>query len=164
MDGHRADTSVAALADLLRMAIDSRHTTSIRVVGNSMHPTLKDGCMIRVEPIDRVHIRRGDIVVWHRSEGGVAIIVHRVVKSYRKEGCMYVVTKGDHYLNTDWPVRESDIVGRVRKDDFLLSQHVYDRIAVLFNLIVYPLVEPVVRVYLWMRSVWSSKQRSNGVG
>lgn len=144
-------------ASLMRQAIRQGRTVGLRIRGNSMYPTLKDGSMVLVEPLGERELQRGDIVVWHRQDGGTAMIVHRVLRCYHFEGRRYLVTKGDHVLTTDLPIQESDVIGAVCKQDFVGLRKVADRLVIWFNLVVYPMLKPVIGMYLRLRSTRSRR-------
>jgi signal peptidase I len=78
------------------------------VASSSMHPTLKTGDKITVEPVDPDKIQVGQVIVF-KSESG-KLIVHRVVK---KKGFI-LVTAGDSLRRYDQPVHIYDVVGTVK--------------------------------------------------
>jgi len=78
------------------------------VASSSMHPTLKIGDKITVEPVDAEKIQVGQIVVF-KSESG-KMIVHRVIK---KNGFV-LVTAGDSLRKFDHPVHIYDVAGTVK--------------------------------------------------
>ncbi len=78
------------------------------VASSSMHPALKIGDKITVEPIDSDLIQIGQVVVFKsRSD---RLIVHRVVK---KEGFV-LVTAGDSLRKFDFPIHIYDVIGIVK--------------------------------------------------
>ena len=90
--------------DLLKEEIEKKGWIQLKIHGDSMLPTMKDGDMITVELCGQYKI--GDIVAYYTVvDNKVKIIVHRVV-FVRKT---YVLAKGDNnnfidplkiYLNT----------------------------------------------------------------
>lgn len=78
------------------------------VASSSMHPTLKTGDKITVEPVDLDLIQIGQVVVFKNESG--KMIVHRVVK---KNGFV-LVTAGDSLRRFDSPVHISDVIGIVK--------------------------------------------------
>jgi signal peptidase I len=90
------------------LEIYSENTCEFIVASSSMHPTLKTGDKITVEPVDPDKIMVGQVVVF-KSESG-KLIVHRVVK---KEGFV-LVTAGDSLRRFDHPVHIYDVVGIVK--------------------------------------------------
>jgi hypothetical protein len=77
-----------------------------RASGRSMLPTICDGDLLQVEPVEPGEVGRGDIVLF-KGEGGFK--AHRVV---RKAGNL-VVTRGDSGTQVDAAIRGEQIVGKV---------------------------------------------------
>jgi signal peptidase I len=77
----------------------------LRVVGNSMLPTLRVGDMIVVEAITDT-VRPADIVVFVRS--GI-FCTHRVCES----GGATVITRGDANRHLDFPILKGECLARV---------------------------------------------------
>lgn len=96
-------------AELLNLGCRIR----FRPGGHSMQPTIRDGEVITVEPIDALAVRRGDILFYrdHRSR----VVVHRVVGiEIREEAGGVVFTLcGDASPACDEPVLAEQILGRV---------------------------------------------------
>jgi signal peptidase I len=78
----------------------------MRVAGGSMHPTLRDGDVVLIEPIERCH--RGDVVV-AKLDG--RIVMHRVVSV---DGD-HVRLRGDNRVECDPPIALADVIGRVAR-------------------------------------------------
>lgn len=79
------------------------------VTGGSMHPMLRDGDLVLVEPSNNVKV--GDVVVFrHKDE----LITHRIlwIKTNIDGECT-LRTKGDHVLSMDAPILDSELVGGV---------------------------------------------------
>ncbi|OQA11952.1 MAG: Peptidase S24-like protein [Bacteroidetes bacterium ADurb.Bin397] len=90
------------------LEVHSSGTDELVVASSSMHPTLKTGDKITVEPVEPDKIQVGQVVVF-KSESG-KLIVHRVVK---KEGFV-LVTAGDSLRRFDSPVHVYDVIGAVK--------------------------------------------------
>jgi hypothetical protein len=58
------------------------HSVRFQAPGRSMHPTIKEGETITVEPVQPPAVRTGDIVLY-RTEAGV--IAHRVIRIERRD-------------------------------------------------------------------------------
>lgn len=99
------DTLKAAL-DLWGQAGESHY---IPVRGMSMLPLLRDGDHLLLAHGNR-DIRRGDIVVFQRSDG---LIAHRVLQVLESENGRALVTKGDHLSTPDPQISTEELLGRV---------------------------------------------------
>lgn len=100
------DTLKAAL-ELWRQAGESHY---IPVRGMSMLPLLRDGDHLLLAHGNR-DIRRGDIVVFQRSDG---LIAHRVLRVLDIENGRTLVTKGDHVSAPDPLISAEELLGRVQ--------------------------------------------------
>jgi hypothetical protein len=75
--------------------------------GNSMHPFVRDGDVLLVEPASAEKLRVGDIAFCRRPWG--SYVVHRVVN---RAGTT-LVTRGDNLSYCDEPVPGEQVLGRV---------------------------------------------------
>ena len=77
-----------------------------------MLPTLKEGMRLDIEKASPNEIRRGDIIVYKKSD---AMVVHRAVKITRAGHKRVFVTRGDNhaYIDVDC-IPEDDLIGIVR--------------------------------------------------
>jgi hypothetical protein len=93
--------------ELLRLGYGVR----FRAGGQSMHPTIKDGEVITVEPALPDKIKRGDIVLYRFRQG---VIAHRVVRIEKRAGDdRRFILRGDSSAMCDAPVEAEKILGRV---------------------------------------------------
>ncbi len=77
--------------------------------GLSMHPTLKAGELLDVEPYVGKPVLRGDVVVFN-PDGKEKFVIHRVSTVRDSK----IITKGDNNGKTDpWTLSRNHIVGRV---------------------------------------------------
>jgi len=58
-----------------------------------MRPFIRDGDFVVVSQIENSSIKRGDVVFYITSAN--KIIVHRVIKKYKKDNRMIMLIKGD---------------------------------------------------------------------
>lgn len=93
------------------LEVHSSGTDELVVASSSMHPTLRIGDKITVEPIDHNKIQVGQVIVFKTESG--KLIVHRVVK---KKGFI-LVTAGDSLRRFDSPVHVYDVIGSVKDLD-----------------------------------------------
>lgn len=75
-------------------------------VGRSMLPTIQDGEIVRVRPVETGRLRVGDIVLFRDRDGFKA---HRVVG---RRGGLFV-TRGDSSRDVDGVIREAEILGKI---------------------------------------------------
>jgi hypothetical protein len=83
-----------------------------RAPGQSMHPTIRDGEAIRVEPVLPLRIRRGDIVLYRWERG---IRAHRVVQIVAQASACEApvfLLRGDGG-SSDEVVQASQVLGKV---------------------------------------------------
>lgn len=81
-----------------------------RARGESMHPFIRDGDILKVKPVEVSEIKLGD-VVFYRTER--RIVAHRVIKKTFNNGKAFLVTKGDSSPSSDNPVYPEDLLGKV---------------------------------------------------
>ncbi len=87
------------------------YSIRFRAAGQSMHPTIRHGDMITVEPVPPAAVTRGDIIVYRIGRG---IIAHRVVAIRGGRGHPVVyITRGDACNICDAPAPGWQLVGKV---------------------------------------------------
>ncbi len=95
---------IALFCTLLILYIAPIHFIVVR--GHSMEPTIDDGEIVVLLPVDKNDIQTGDIIAFRHGEKQ---IIHRVVNF---ENGM-IITKGDNLPATDpYLISKSDVVGR----------------------------------------------------
>lgn len=94
-------------SELLRLGYGIR----FRPGGHSMHPAIKDGESVTVEPVRAGDVKRGDIILYRTERG---LIAHRVV-TIRATGAggRTFHLRGDASDSCDAPVSEQQILGKV---------------------------------------------------
>src|SRR3989454_7882575 len=83
-----------------------------RAVGASMQPTIEDGELITVAPVEPAAVKRGDILLYRGERG---LIAHRLVglrRSVKGEDVRYLL-QGDASVDRDDPVQPGQVLGRV---------------------------------------------------
>jgi signal peptidase I len=125
------------------------YSVRFRPGGHSMHPTIRDGEAVTVEPVDPGKVKRGDIVLY-RTAGGV--IAHRVTLIERREDKPEVFhLRGDASTSLDAPVRAEQILGRV------VSVERTGRTISLVNLRA-KMLDPVrVRIFRLLARLWANR-------
>jgi signal peptidase I len=103
-----------ALAALrLELAVEVARTFGslrLRVTGTSMMPAIQPGDLLSIGRVDLREASPGEIVLFAR-EG--RLFAHRVVEPSGSCRDPYLVTRGDRLLDSDPPVLESVLLGRV---------------------------------------------------
>jgi len=97
------------LLDLTTELLSQGATVRFRPSGRSMYPSIREGEIITVEPVEASDVKLGDIVLY-RSERG--LIAHRVIEIASRDARVFRV-RGDASLSCDQPVAAHQILGRV---------------------------------------------------
>lgn len=93
--------------DLLSLGLGVR----FRAPGTSMHPTIRHGDLITVEPLEPSRLKRGDIILY-RLQGD--FIAHRIVNIGERDGCdRNFILRGDASTTCDAPVKPEQVLGKV---------------------------------------------------
>jgi signal peptidase I len=94
-------TTILALGKSLRF----------RARGYSMHPLVRDGDLLTIEPVDVRSLQRGDLVFFRNPQGEV--VVHRMVRRTGQGDSLSFEVKGDGLPAPDGLVPGKEIFGRV---------------------------------------------------
>jgi signal peptidase len=107
-----AEPADSSYRDLIIQGLEKHNRVRTLFSGNSMLPTLKEGMRLDIEKESPDEIRRGDIIVYKKSD---AMVVHRAVKITRDGHKRIFVTRGDNhaYIEPD-RIQEDDLIGVVR--------------------------------------------------
>jgi signal peptidase I len=81
-----------ALSEMWQEACEAGRTVSFRIASGSMTPFLNVGDIVRVRHVEPSDIRMGDIVAF---KNGQNIIVHRIIRIDRSNGCIRFYQMGD---------------------------------------------------------------------
>ena len=101
----------ADFIELSKEILDKWGCLRFRAGGGSMHPFVRDGDFIIVSPIESSSIRIGDVVFY--SSAGNRVIVHRVVNTYKTDGSMTILVKGDACFGSPERIDSQDVLGKV---------------------------------------------------
>ena len=94
-------------AQLLSLGLGVR----FRAPGTSMHPTIRHGDVITVEPVVPSKLNKGDIVLYRHNSGFIA---HRVLNIKETDRCgLTFILRGDASTSCDAPVKTEQILGKV---------------------------------------------------
>jgi signal peptidase I len=107
MVGEQSKMFLETSCELLRDGYPIRFCAN----GQSMKPTINDGEIIIIEPLELGKIKRRDIILYRTRRG---VIAHRVVDIERRGSAQATfILRGDSAISYDCPVAASDILGRV---------------------------------------------------
>ena len=81
-----------------------------RATGLSMDPTIRDGDVLTVEPVDLGEVRPGEVLLCRTARG---VIAHRLVRCEAVENQLLYVLRGDASGTCDPPVSYGDVLGLV---------------------------------------------------
>jgi phage repressor protein C with HTH and peptisase S24 domain len=93
---------IETLKDLLARG----HVVRFQADGWSMHPTIRYGEMITVEPLGESPVRTGDVLLYRHARTAIA---HRLVRVTSTE----LVLRGDAADCCDAPISSDQLLGRV---------------------------------------------------
>jgi len=88
------------------------YQVQFRAAGASMQPTIEDGELITVAPVEPAAVKRGDILLYQGVRGVIAHRVVRLRKSAKGEDVRYLL-QGDASVDRDDPVRPAQVLGQV---------------------------------------------------
>ena len=97
-------------ADVSTNLLRRGHRVRFRAPGWSMHPTIKDGETIMVEPVAPSAVKTGDIILYQFDSG---VVVHRVVRVEKNNGTPLFILRGDALGSHDEPVAVEQVLGKV---------------------------------------------------
>jgi signal peptidase I len=104
-------TSLPLLSDLSGELLNLGFGVRFRAPGTSMHPTIRHGDLITVEPVEPFELKRGDIILY-RLQGN--FIAHRIFNIEEREGrSLTFILKGDASITCDAPVKSEQVLGKV---------------------------------------------------
>jgi signal peptidase I len=102
------------MPDLLKRArfeLSRQNPVQLRISGSTMRPSLEDGDLVTIEPVNAQSVKTGDIILY-QSLSDTALI-HRVVRLEQRSAGRYVITRGDASATSDVPVPLHHVMGRV---------------------------------------------------
>jgi len=112
--GHLAlnnQTSFPLLSELSGELLSLGYGVRFRAPGTSMHPTIRHGDVITIEPVAPANLKRGDIILYRLKSDFIA---HRIVNIEERKGCgLTFILRGDASATCDAPVRQKQVLGKV---------------------------------------------------
>jgi hypothetical protein len=90
--------------------LSSGQRARFRATGLSMDPTIRDGDILTVEPMDPGEVRPGEILLYRTPQG---VVAHRLVRCEKAEAQLVYIFRGDASGTCDPPVSFGEVLGRV---------------------------------------------------
>jgi hypothetical protein len=114
-------------SDMIQETLNRDHSIRFRAPGDSMYPTICDGDVVTVMPIDTASITIGDIILYRHRSGVTAHRVMRILKRSEKNSrsglkgpqdrssseTLDFLLRGDAAINDDAPVSSQQILGKL---------------------------------------------------
>jgi hypothetical protein len=114
-------------SDMIQETLNRDHSIRFRAPGDSMYPTIHDGDVVTVKPVETESIVIGDIVLYHHKSGVTAHRVKYIFKRREKDSrsalqgaqdrssseTLEFVLRGDAAINDDAPVSSQQILGKL---------------------------------------------------
>jgi signal peptidase len=76
-----------------------------------MHPTIRHGDVITVDPVAPFKLKKGDIILYRLESDCIA---HRIVRIEERNGCQRTfILRGDASTACDSPVKAEEVLGKV---------------------------------------------------
>ena len=88
---------------------------TLRVSGAAMRPSLEDGDLVTIEPVNSHSVHAGDIILYQSLRD--TALIHRIVRLEQRASGRFVVTRGDASVALDVPVPIHHVMGRVTTID-----------------------------------------------
>jgi len=98
------------LLKLSRDILEKGKSIRFQAKGWSMRPFIRDGDFIVVSPVKSSSIRKGDIVFYSNAEN--KIIVHRIIRKYKKNDRIAVLIKADASFGSPEKVDIQNVLGK----------------------------------------------------
>ncbi|MCZ2844957.1 MAG: S24/S26 family peptidase [Candidatus Bathyarchaeota archaeon] len=99
------------LLKLSRDILEKGKSIRFQAKGWSMRPFIRDGDFIVVSPVKSSSIRIGDVAFYYTAED--KIIVHRIVRKYKKNEKIIVLIKADASFGSPEKVDIHNVLGKV---------------------------------------------------
>ena len=105
------NTDKADFLELSQELLERGALLRFQAQGSSMHPFIKSGDIIVIEPRNGNSVITGDIIFYRRPDGSPT--AHRLLRIKGRKGNISLITKGDAMKYSDPPVTGAQVMGRV---------------------------------------------------
>lgn len=110
-ESHSLNCSSPAFAQISAELLGNGITLRFRAQGISMHPLIRDGDILTVEPIQSEVLRVGDVVLFVNHQDRP--ILHRIVRRHKSTGINRYILQGDRVRYIDGIIPQSEILGKL---------------------------------------------------
>jgi signal peptidase I len=97
---------------LFKELLEQGESLCLRVRGTSMGYIIQENDLITIKKTAHEKLKSGDIILFKRADH---FVCHRIINCYKKNNESYYLTKGDVLVQTDEPLLERQIIGRVHR-------------------------------------------------
>ena len=101
----------ASFIELSRELLGRGALLRFRAYGSSMHPFIRNGDILTIEPLKEKSPSVGDIIFYRGTDN--TLTAHRLIKIENTDGNTILITKGDSHRYTDTPFKAEQVIGRV---------------------------------------------------
>ncbi|GBC82488.1 hypothetical protein HRbin10_01613 [bacterium HR10] len=109
--GQRLRLDLPDLLEHARFELSRNRPLRLEMSGPTMRPTIEEGDILTIEPVEATAIRPQDIVLYATSSG--TAVVQRVIALEERAGCVYAIMRGDRAELPGTPIALHQILGRV---------------------------------------------------
>jgi signal peptidase I len=85
-------------------------TLTFKALGSSMGYIIREADLITVKQVNAKELQRGDIILCGLKNN---LLCHRIIKLYKKDNQLFVITKGDVLLQAEQSFPASKILGKI---------------------------------------------------
>lgn len=138
-----------ASLQLIAHVIKKRGWIELPAQGTSMYPFIQKGDICHFISTERVHIKKGDILLFHTPQG--SLVAHRFCRYETSNQQLQFLCKGDSNLATDEAIAMDHLIGKMawisRSGRIIhvksLTAYVWGRAVLSF-----PVISRLLRLYL----------------
>ncbi|GBC78476.1 hypothetical protein HRbin08_01972 [bacterium HR08] len=109
--GQRLRLDLPDLLEHARFELSRNRPLRLEMSGPTMRPTIEEGDILTIEPVEVTAVRPQDIVLYATSSG--TAVVQRVIALEERAGCVYAIMRGDRAELPGTPIALHQILGRV---------------------------------------------------
>lgn len=109
--GQRLRLDLPDLLEYARFELSRNRPLRLEMSGPTMRPTIEEGDILTIEPVEVTTVRPQDIVLYATSSG--TAVVQRVIALEERAGCVYAIMRGDRAELPGTPIALHQILGRV---------------------------------------------------
>lgn len=92
--------------------LEAGYSLRLTAKGTSMNPLIREGDVVLIDPIGSQLPKPSEIVFFINKQGD--LVLHRVLKRWKKDDKVLYLLKGDQVANTDGIYVQAKIIGRLK--------------------------------------------------